>query len=70
MLLINKKSLKKEIVRATKVEKECLNSMEDIEHCHQTMFDMKEQHRRNVIAFVKATQPNSNHMHLACILAT
>jgi predicted protein tyrosine phosphatase len=52
------------------VEKECLNSMEDIEHCHQTMFDMKEQHRRNVIAFVKATQPNSNHMHLACILAT
>jgi hypothetical protein len=38
------KTLKKAILRATTVEKERLNSMEDIEHYHQTMLDMKEKY--------------------------
>jgi hypothetical protein len=31
---------------------------------------MKEQYRRNDEMFVKVIKRNSNHMHLACILAT
>jgi len=42
--------------------------MENIEHHHQMLIDMKEQYQRDVEAFVKATKQNSNHMHLARIL--
>jgi hypothetical protein len=51
------------------VEKECPNSVEDIECYHQTLIDMKEQYQRDVEMFIKVTKQNSNHMHLASILA-
>jgi hypothetical protein len=47
-----------------------MNSPEDIEHYHQTLIDMKEQYRKNDGTFVKVTKRNSNHVHLACTLAT
>ncbi len=50
------------------MEKEHLNSVEDIEHYHQTFIDMKEQYQRDVEVFMKVTKHNLNHMHLACIL--
>jgi hypothetical protein len=31
-------------IRAIEVEKECLNSIEDIEHYNPTLIDMKEQY--------------------------
>jgi mevalonate pyrophosphate decarboxylase len=44
--------------------------MENIECYHQTLIDMKKYYRKDVETFVKAIEQNSNHMHLACILAT
>jgi hypothetical protein len=44
--------------------------MENIECYHQMLIDMKEHYQKNVETFVKTTQWNSNHIHLACILAT
>jgi hypothetical protein len=41
-LPINKKTLEEALIRAIEVEKECVNSMEDIEHYNQTLIDMKE----------------------------
>jgi hypothetical protein len=37
--------------------------MEDIEHYHPTLIDMKEQYWRDVEMLVKETKKNSNHMH-------
>jgi hypothetical protein len=34
------------------------------------LIDMKKQDQKYVEVFVKVTKRNSNHMHLACILAT
>jgi hypothetical protein len=38
------------------VEKECPNSVEDIERYHQMLIDMKEQYKRDVEMFVKVTK--------------
>jgi hypothetical protein len=46
------KALKEALTRATKVEKKCLNSMEDIERYHQMLIDMHEQYQKDVEAFV------------------
>jgi putative ubiquitin-RnfH superfamily antitoxin RatB of RatAB toxin-antitoxin module len=62
-------ALQEAFAKATKVEKKHLNSMENIECYHQTLIDMKEYYRKDVETFVKATERNLNHMHLACILA-
>jgi hypothetical protein len=62
------KALQEALQNAIQSKKDCLNSMEDIEHYHQMLIDMKEQYQRDVEAFVKATKHNSNHMHLAHIL--
>jgi putative ubiquitin-RnfH superfamily antitoxin RatB of RatAB toxin-antitoxin module len=42
--------------KANEVENEHLNSVEDIELYHQTLIDMKEQYRKDVETFVKATK--------------
>jgi hypothetical protein len=52
------------------VEKKHLNFVENIECYHQTLIYLKEQYRKNDETFVKVTKQNSNHTHLACILAT
>jgi hypothetical protein len=52
------------------VKKEHLDSIEDIECYHQMLINMKEQYWKDVEVFMKASQQNSNHMHLACILVT
>jgi hypothetical protein len=43
------------------VEKECLDSREDIEHNHQTLINMmKEQYQKDVEVFAKATHLANN----------
>jgi hypothetical protein len=43
------------------------NSVEDIEHYHQMLINMKEQYQRDFEMFVKATQHNSSNMQFTCI---
>jgi hypothetical protein len=43
-------------IRATEVEKEHFNSMKDVEHYHQILIHMKEQHKRDVEESAKMTQ--------------
>ncbi len=63
-------ALQEALIKATKVKKEHLDSIEDIECYHQMLINMKEQYWKDVEVFMKASQQNSNHMHLACILVT
>jgi len=46
--------------RASEVEKECLNSMEDIKHYHQTLIDMKEQYQKDVEMFANLQLASNN----------
>jgi hypothetical protein len=48
--------------KASEVEKECLNSMEDIKHYHQTLIDMKEKYQKDDEMFAKVAQLASNNM--------
>lgn len=43
-------------IRATEVEKEHFNSMKDVEHYHQILIHMKEQHQKDVEESAKMTQ--------------
>jgi hypothetical protein len=55
-------TLMKVKTRASEVEKECLNSMEDIKHYHQTLIDMKEKYQKDDEMFAKVAQLASNNM--------
>ncbi len=53
---IRQQALQEVVAKVIKVGKKCLNSMEDIEHYHPMLIDIKEQYWKDVEAFVKATK--------------